>query len=159
MIDVTESDLRAALHVDRWVADVLARSPYADWAALRAFAHEAATPLSTAEIDEAMAAHPRIGDRPLGTAVADDFSRSEQQSPDVENQHLAKALAEGNATYEKRFGRVFLIRAAGRTRAEIVDELDRRLKLDDETELALIGDELRDITLLRLEKLYGGAAA
>jgi 2-oxo-4-hydroxy-4-carboxy-5-ureidoimidazoline decarboxylase len=159
MIDVTESDLRAALHVERWVADVLQGSPYADWPALSAAASEAASPLSTAEIDEAMAAHPRIGERPLGTTVADDFSRAEQQSPDVENQHLAKALAEGNATYEKRFGRVFLIRAAGRSRAEIVDTLERRLKLDDETELAIVGDELRDIALLRLEKLYGGAAA
>ncbi|BDZ48408.1 OHCU decarboxylase [Frondihabitans sucicola] len=157
MIDVSESDLRAALHVERWVAEVAAGSPYDDWEALRAASGAAATPLSPAEIDEALASHPRIGEKPTGADAAAEFSRAEQQAPDVDDQHLAKALAEGNATYEERFDRVFLIRAAGRTRAEIVEELDRRLKLDDETELAIVGDELRDIALLRLEKTYGAA--
>lgn len=157
MIEVEAGDLRAALHVERWVADVVAGSPYDDWSALRASAEAAATPLSASEIDEAMASHPRIGEKPAGSGAAADFSRGEQQAPDVDDQHLQKALAEGNATYEKRFDRVFLIRAAGRTRAEIVDELDRRLKLDDDTELAIVGDELRDIALLRLEKIYGPA--
>lgn len=156
MIEVAAEDLRAALHVERWVADVAAASPYADWAALHDAAASAATPLSPAEIDEAMASHPRIGERPQGGGASAEFSRAEQLSaPDVDDQHLAKALAEGNATYEKRFDRVFLIRAAGRSRAEIVDELDRRLKLDDETEQAIVGEELRDIALLRLEKTYG----
>ena len=160
MIEVRPADLRAALHVERWVADVEAASPFADWDALKQAAHDAATPLSTTEIDEAMASHPRIGEKPTEEGASADFSRAEQQSaPDVEDQHLAKALAEGNATYEKRFDRVFLIRAAGRSRAEIVEELDRRLKLDDETELAIVGEELRDIALLRLEKLYGAGAA
>ncbi|HEV7949033.1 MAG TPA: 2-oxo-4-hydroxy-4-carboxy-5-ureidoimidazoline decarboxylase, partial [Glaciihabitans sp.] len=54
------------------------------------------------------------------------------------------------AAYEARFGRVFLIRAAGRSRAEILSELTRRLELDDETELAIVGEQLRDIALLRL---------
>lgn len=158
MIDVAESDLRAALHVERWVAAVASGSPYADWEALRSRASDEATPLAPAEIDEAMTSHPRIGERPSGSGTAADFSRAEQQAPDVDDQHLAKALAEGNATYEQRYGRVFLIRAAGRSRAEIVDELERRLKLDDETELGIVGEELRDIALLRLEKLYGGGA-
>jgi 2-oxo-4-hydroxy-4-carboxy-5-ureidoimidazoline decarboxylase len=46
---------------------------------------------------------------------------------------------------------VFLIRARGRSRAEILAELTRRLGLDDATELAIVGSELRDIALLRLE--------
>jgi 2-oxo-4-hydroxy-4-carboxy-5-ureidoimidazoline decarboxylase len=158
MIDVSEADLATALHVSRFVDEVSAGSPYADWATLRDAAHASATPLSPAEVDEAMAAHPRIGEKPTGASAAAEFSRSEQQAPDVDDQHLAKALAEGNATYEARFGRVFLIRAAGRTRAEIVDELERRLKLDDATELSIVGQELRDIAVLRLESVYGPAA-
>jgi 2-oxo-4-hydroxy-4-carboxy-5-ureidoimidazoline decarboxylase len=155
MIEVAPADLRAALHVERWVSDVGAGSPYTDWTTLRAAAEASATPLSPAEIDEALASHPRIGEKPTGDGAAADFSRTEQLSaPDVEDQHIAAALAEGNATYEKRFDRVFLIRAAGRSRAEIVDELDRRLKLDDDSELEIVGAELRDIALLRLEKLY-----
>ena len=44
------------------------------------------------------------------------------------------ALAEGNREYEQRFGRVFLIRAAGRSSSEVLAELRRRLGNDDATE-------------------------
>jgi 2-oxo-4-hydroxy-4-carboxy-5-ureidoimidazoline decarboxylase len=162
MIDIDEREfregLRASLHVQRFIDEVAAAAPFADWTAMRETAEAVASPLSPAEITEALAVHPRIGEKPEGQGQAQAFSTAEQQSPDVDDQHLAKALAEGNATYEKRFGRVFLIRAAGRSRAEIVDELERRLKLDDQSELTVVGEELRDIALLRLEKLYGGAA-
>ena len=67
---------------------------------------------------------------------------------------LAEEIAAGNAAYEERFGRVFIIRAAGRTRREILDELTRRLELDDAIEIQIVGEQLRDIALLRLEKLY-----
>ena len=149
------ADLEASLGVSRWVDEVAALAPFDSWQSLKSAAYDAATPLDHDEILEAIAHHPRIGEKPTGTGAAAEFSRGEQQAPDVDDQHLAKALAEGNATYEKRFDRVFLIRAAGRSRAEIVDELDRRLKLDDETELAIVGAELRDIALLRLDKLSG----
>jgi 2-oxo-4-hydroxy-4-carboxy-5-ureidoimidazoline decarboxylase len=60
------------------------------------------------------------------------------------------AIADGNAAYE-RFGRVFLIRAAGRTPEQMRAELERRLGNDDETEAAEALDQLREIALLRLE--------
>ena len=61
------------------------------------------------------------------------------------------ALAEGNREYEQRFDRVFLIRAAGRSSAEILAELRRRLGNDDETERAETVAQLREIALLRLK--------
>jgi 2-oxo-4-hydroxy-4-carboxy-5-ureidoimidazoline decarboxylase len=60
-------------------------------------------------------------------------------------------LAAGNADYERRFDRVFLIRAAGRSRIEILSELERRLAHSDEQELPIVADELRQIALLRLQ--------
>jgi 2-oxo-4-hydroxy-4-carboxy-5-ureidoimidazoline decarboxylase len=160
MIDVSESELReglaASLHVRRWVDDVAAEAPFADFDALRRVAHDRATPLSPDEVDEAVSAHPRIGERSTRAGRDAAFSRAEQEAIDSDDGRLDKALLEGNATYEERFGRVFLIRAAGRSRAEIVDELQRRLTLDDETELAIVGEELRDIALLRLAQLFGG---
>ena len=62
-------------------------------------------------------------------------------------------LVAGNAAYEERFGRVFLIRAAGRDAEAILAELDRRLGNDDATERAETVDNLRQIALLRLEAL------
>ena len=61
------------------------------------------------------------------------------------------ALADGNQQYEKRFDRVFLIRAAGRSSAEILAELRRRLDNDDEAERAETVTQLREIALLRLK--------
>jgi 2-oxo-4-hydroxy-4-carboxy-5-ureidoimidazoline decarboxylase len=63
-------------------------------------------------------------------------------------------MAQGNAAYEARFGRVFLIRAAGRSRAEIFGELERRLDNDDATELRETAEQLRDIAVLRLQTVF-----
>ncbi|MBT2518715.1 2-oxo-4-hydroxy-4-carboxy-5-ureidoimidazoline decarboxylase [Streptomyces sp. ISL-90] len=150
-------ELRACLHVARWVDEVADAAPFDSLDALLAAASDAASPLSPAEIDEALASHPRIGEKPAGNGTAERFSRSEQSSADAEDPELAVAIAAGNRAYEERFGRVFLIRAAGRSRAEILAELSRRMRLDDDAELAVVGEQLREITLLRLERMYADA--
>ena len=61
-----------------------------------------------------------------------------------------EALREGNLAYEERFGRVFLIRAAGRSAEEMLAEVRRRLGNDDAAEAAEARDQLRQIALLRL---------
>jgi len=158
MIDVSPDQLRSCLAVERWVGQVASASPFESLESLIAYAGTAATPLATSEIDEAIAHHPRIGEKPVGQGASQDFSRREQSAADASDADLAAAIAAGNAAYEKRFGRVFIIRAAGRSRAEILSELDRRLKLDDAFELAIVGEQLRDIALLRLTALFGATA-
>jgi 2-oxo-4-hydroxy-4-carboxy-5-ureidoimidazoline decarboxylase len=154
MIAVTDAALRegltAALAVPRWVEDVASRAPFDTVAELLAVAHAAATPLSPDEVAQAIAHHPRIGEKPTGQGTAQAFSRAEQGS----SEEFADEIAAGNRAYEERFGRVFIIRAAGRSRAEILSELTRRLRLDDATEIVIVGEQLRDIALLRLEKLF-----
>jgi len=157
---LTADDLRdalpPALAVRRWADDLLAGAPYPSLDALVEAATTAATPLTEAEVDEALAAHPRIGERPTaahGEAEAR-FSRAEQASSDADDAELAARLAAGNRAYEDRFGRVFLIRAAGRTRAEILAELERRLRLDDDAELATVAAQLREIMALRLRATF-----
>ncbi|MFE5671288.1 2-oxo-4-hydroxy-4-carboxy-5-ureidoimidazoline decarboxylase [Agromyces sp. NPDC056523] len=154
-----EDQLRACLHVERWVRDVARGAPYDGVDELLAAADAAATPLSAAEIDEALSAHPRIGERAVGDGAAERFSRSEQAAADADDATLSAAIAQGNRDYEARFGRIFLIRAAGRSRAEILAELDRRLSLDDAAELAVVGEQLREIALLRLRTLHADSAA
>ena len=156
MIETTPADLRAALGVERWVTDLTATSPYDSLEALLSTAHTAATPLAPTEIDEAISHHPRIGEKPVGQGTAQDFSRREQ-GDDGDAVTLA-AIADGNAAYEERFGRIFIIRAAGRSKEEILAELHRRLTLPADEELSIVGEQLRDIALLRLEKLYSEEA-
>jgi 2-oxo-4-hydroxy-4-carboxy-5-ureidoimidazoline decarboxylase len=140
--------------VERWVADVAAAAPFDDLDALLAFAAEAATPLAPAEIEEALAHHPRIGEKPAAGATGADHSRREQASADADDPTLAARMAAGNAAYEERFGRIFLIRALGRSRAEILAELERRMTLDPDEELAVVGEQLREIALLRLTGMF-----
>ena len=157
-VELTDDELRdgltACLAVPRWVDEVAARAPYASLEELLAVAHDAADPLSAAEVDQALSAHPRIGDKVTGHRPEHRFSTAEQQDSRSEDEALAEQLADGNAAYEERFGRVFLIRAAGRSRPEILAELHRRLQLDPEAELARVGSELRDIALLRIPQLF-----
>jgi len=147
--------LMTCLAVPRWADEVAAQSPFDSAAALLAAARTAATPLSRSEIDEALSGHPRIGEAPRGDSQSARFSRTEQSSSDAADATLSAAITEGNRAYEERFGRVFLIRAAGRSRTEILAELHRRLALDDAAELRVVGTELRDIALLRLATLAG----
>jgi 2-oxo-4-hydroxy-4-carboxy-5-ureidoimidazoline decarboxylase len=146
-VTLDRDQLLSCLSVPRWADEVLAGEPYADRAAVMARADEAARALTDEELDQALAGHPRIGER--GGAQ----SQREQAGVDPASGDTAARLAAGNAAYEERFGRVFLIRAAGRDAEAILVELDRRLGNDEATERAETVDNLRQIALLRLEAL------
>lgn len=145
--------LRSCLAVPRWIDVVADAAPFASTDELLERARLAADPLTRDEIALALADHPRIGAKPQGDGRSAAFSRAEQQAPDADDPDLAARIAAGNAAYEEKFDRVFLIRAAGRTRAEILAEQQRRLALDDEEDLGIVAHELRAIALLRLERL------
>lgn len=145
--------LLECLRVERW-ADALAGRDFETADALVAAGIDAATPLSEPEVDEALSAHPRIGDRAEGDGAEAAFSRSEQASSQDPDEQLERMLREGNATYEAQFGRVFLIRAAGRDRREILGELDRRLMNDPGVETEEVAEQLRQIAALRLQHVW-----
>lgn len=68
---------------------------------------------------------------------------------------LAASMTAANAAYEERFGRIFLIRAAGRSPEEMLAELQRRLANDETTEADEAVEQLRQIALLRLRQTLG----
>jgi 2-oxo-4-hydroxy-4-carboxy-5-ureidoimidazoline decarboxylase len=159
-LDLSDRALReglaTCLAVPRWVDEVAAGAPYATLDDLLDAAGVAATPLNAAEVDQALAHHPRIGERPTGDDAA--FSAAEQASSASDDAELAEQLAEGNRAYEEKFGRIFLIRAAGRSRPEILAELQRRLPLESDAEIKVAAAELREIALRRVAKMFGGEA-
>jgi 2-oxo-4-hydroxy-4-carboxy-5-ureidoimidazoline decarboxylase len=140
--------------VPRWVTAVLDGRPYGSVAELHARAAALASTWTHDEVTEALSHHPRIGDRPEGQTAAAAASRHEQSSSAGADDDTAQAIRAGNAAYEQRFDRVFLIRAAGRTAPEVLAELDRRLANDDTTERAEVADQLREIALLRLDRSF-----
>ncbi|MDQ0643396.1 2-oxo-4-hydroxy-4-carboxy-5-ureidoimidazoline decarboxylase [Microbacterium murale] len=142
--------LRPCIDVTRWCEDIVDRRPFESIDSLVAEAAQAADPFTTQEIDSALAHHPRIGERAGGDSREATLSRSEQAGVDPSDEQVQQALREGNLAYEERFGRVFLIRAAGRSATEILSSLRERLQHDSDSEERIIAGQLREIALLRL---------
>src|SRR3954447_11213709 len=145
--------LRACNAAPRFVSEVLAGRPYPDADAVVARAEQVARSLSWDEVSVALAAHPRIGDRPEGSSAEARASRKEQGSMTDADAATRAALVDGNRAYEERFGHVFLIRAAGRSPEDMLAELRRRLANDAEAERAEATEQLAQITGLRVRGL------
>ena len=151
--DEAVGELLAVCHSRRWAKQVAAGRPYADVAELQRAADEVWTQLDPDDWREAIEAHPRIGERGGGSA---DWSRQEQAGVGAAGEDVQAAIARGNAEYERRFGHVFLISAAGRSAEEILANLQARLDNDPDTELRVAAEEHRRITRLRIERLVQG---
>ena len=149
-----EEDLLACCAAREWGAAIVAKRPFRERLEIIAAADAAARALSWDEVVMALSAHPRIGERAGGDSREAAWSRREQSAAAQSSDELTKAaLVDVNQAYEKRFGRVFLIFASGRTQAEILAAARERLANDEETERVIVADELRKIALLRLERV------
>ncbi|SFT55541.1 2-oxo-4-hydroxy-4-carboxy-5-ureidoimidazoline decarboxylase [Arthrobacter sp. ov118] len=147
--------LRPCLDIERWIAEIVDSRPFGNRGSLREAAVRAADPFTGEEVEAALAHHPRIGERAAGNSTEARLSQSEQATLGASDPAVAAAIAEGNRAYEEKFGQVFLIRAAGRSREEILAALNARLAHTSEEEQPIIGQQLREIAVLRLEGLIG----
>ena len=136
----------------RWADEVAAGRPFDNLNQLEARMVAAAATLTDDELERALARHPRIGERADTQKHDAEHSTREQSGVDAADAELARELREGNVAYEDRFGRVFIIRAAGRDGREILRELRRRLVNDDERERAETIEQLTQIALLRIRE-------
>lgn len=152
--------LRACCGSDLWVREMVARRPFTGVGTLLAAGDAAWGATRPADWDEAFAHHPRIGERRAAVAVsaaASAWSAGEQPAGHV-TPATRQALADAHSEYEARFGRIYIVCAAGLSMAEILEGLRRRLRNDPETELRIAAEEQRKITALRLRKLVGDLA-
>jgi len=110
--------------------------------------------LSPDDWNEAFRSHPRIGQRQTGPVIAQstEWSRNEQSGMVRSSTEVRSALEEGNQHYERRFGRIYIVCATGKSAEEMLADLQRRLHNDAETELREAVEQQRQITRLRLRK-------
>ncbi len=148
-----DAALRPCVDIDSWVDALVAGRPYDAVADVLAVADLQARTWSPAEVEKALADHPRIGERHAGSGASAAMSRGEQSGVDPHDAEVQRRLAEDNAAYEDRFDRIYLVRAAGRSAEEILELLEQRLTNDPDTELAVTAGQLREIAVLRLEGL------
>lgn len=150
-----EKEALARLHpcvaLPGWAKALAHGRPYASRDELFSTAKALMQRWDEAALAQALSAHPRIGEKPAGARAEAALSRQEQGAVNESDADLAQALREGNARYEARFGRVFLIRAKGRSGENILQILNARLANSDAQEVQAALEQLREITLLRLE--------
>lgn len=163
-----------------WADRMAARRPLPDEATLLAASDETWRNLAEADWMEAFRSHPRIGESGIGESgigesrigesrtggaktgkseasqpvpvQSSSWSRQEQQYVTAADDEIKAELAQANKEYERRFNRIFIVCATGKSGPDILDILRRRLHNDDETELHEAAEEQRLITHIRLKK-------
>lgn len=150
--EVARAELKTCLDVPRWIDAVMAGRPYPSAQHVLHEARSAAADFTDDELQAALGKHPRIGEK-AGAGHDVEFSKKEQSAVGTADAAVQQAILDGNVQYENTFGRVFLIRAAGRPAEEILAELRRRLGNTPEQERAEVVTQLREIALIRLESI------
>jgi 2-oxo-4-hydroxy-4-carboxy-5-ureidoimidazoline decarboxylase len=145
-------ELLACCSAERWVSDVGSGRPYPSVDDLLARSDASVAGLAQADLEQALAGHPRIGD-PVAGGAASGRSHQEQAGVHTAASATIQGLAEGNEAYERRFGHIYLVCASGRSGAELLDLLTVRLANDPGTEWGVVRGELGKINRIRLLKL------
>jgi 2-oxo-4-hydroxy-4-carboxy-5-ureidoimidazoline decarboxylase len=145
-----DQELLACCAAPAFARAVTAGRPFADRAAFLAAADAALRSLTWPDVAQALAGHPRIGERPAGADREAAWSRREQSGIEAGDELVA-----ANRAYEDRFGHVLLVFASGKTKQDVLAAARQRLGNDVATERAVVAEELRRIALVRLERLVG----
>jgi 2-oxo-4-hydroxy-4-carboxy-5-ureidoimidazoline decarboxylase len=138
-----------------WADQMAARRPIRNEATLLAACDEVWRSLREPDWAEAFGSHPRIGESRAPAAASTpstSWSGEEQQKVTASGEDIKLALAERNRAYERRFNRIFIVCATGKSASEILEILERRLQNDDRTELLVAAEEQRQISHIRLKK-------
>ena len=139
-----------------WAASMVQQRPFNSAEALFAAADDVWWTMSASEWQQAFDSHPRIGEKQARSATSKSLAWSEGEqaaaNPDTQTQ---TELAEANRAYEQKFDRIFIVCATGKSSAEMLAILRRRMQNDPATELQEAAEQQRQITQLRLRKWLG----
>jgi 2-oxo-4-hydroxy-4-carboxy-5-ureidoimidazoline decarboxylase len=140
----------------RWVERVIARRPYATLGELIELSDDVWRGLDERDWLEAFAHHPRIGGRQSTVPQSDraaGWSTAEQSAVATAPESTRSELSAVNEEYERRFGFIYIVCAAGRSAAELLALARARLGNAPEQELHVAANEQRLITNRRLRTL------
>jgi OHCU decarboxylase len=167
-IDEAMSAILACCGSKAWAQGMVARRPLADEAALLAASNETWRNLAPSDWMETFRSHPRIGElrpscletqSPPASSLPDqsvEWSAQEQRNVGGAEAAVKIALADANREYERRFHRIFIVCATGKSAPEILGILRRRLQNDTESELHEAAEQQRQIMEIRLRKWLQG---
>ncbi len=130
-----------------WTERMIGNRPFADGDAVLVAARAAFDALGESDWLEALAGHPRIGER------GDQQANREQGGTAGAESSVLEQLAEANKEYEETFGFTYIVYASGKTAEEMLDIARGRLGNTREEELVNAAVEQRAITETRLRRM------
>ena len=139
----------------RWAHALARLRPFENAEVLFAHSDEIWRQLDPADWYEAFSSHPRIGEKKApesATAKSAHWSGQEQNGVPQSGEEIQEQLRRANEEYEKRFGRIYIVCATGKSAEEMLAILYRRLENDETSELHEAAEQQRQITQLRLRK-------
>ena len=140
-----------------WVNKMLAFFPIDGFEKLLKIAEEKWYQCSEKDWKEAFTQHPKIGDiesLKKKFATTANWASREQAGATNASQETLEALAEGNQSYENKFGYIFIVCATGKSAEEMLGMLESRLLNEPKDEIRIAAAEQNKITKIRLEKLF-----
>jgi 2-oxo-4-hydroxy-4-carboxy-5-ureidoimidazoline decarboxylase len=150
----------------RWARLMSEQRPFGSLSQMEETAEDIWGSLNREDWLEAFAGHATIGGTPVvpsgaGSTVGDrtsaqSWASNEQSGMNAASPDVRERLAAANRDYEARFGYIFIVCATGKSAAEMLDMVERRMGHDPETEIAVAANEQRKITRLRLMRLVEG---
>jgi len=153
--DEAEGEILPCCGSKAWARGMAARRPILDEAALLAASDQVWKNLPASDWMEAFQNHLRIGESRApesSSARSAAWSGEEQRRVGSASEDVKVALAKENRAYEKRFHRIFIVCATGKSAPEILEILRRRLRNDETRELHEAAEQQRQIAHLRLKK-------
>lgn len=138
---------------EAWAKKLAELRPFASVAELAAASDMVWRALPERDWVQAFESHPRIGQRHAKAATAKSLKWSEGEQATANPDEAARvALELGNAAYEAKFGRTFIVCATGKSAAEMLAILQGRMSNDAGAEMLEAAEQQRLITQLRLKK-------
>lgn len=139
-----------------WAVGMVNHAPYDTPQELYETSDKVWWSLTPADWQVAFDSHPRIGEHKAKAATEQSLQWSAgEQSAASDVDKVKEELAEANKAYEKKFGRIFIVCATGKSASEMLFILTDRLANDPATELREAAEQQRQITQLRLRKWLG----
>lgn len=151
-----ETKLEQCCAATSWYKGLAAEFPFESISDLKGNSNRIWAACSELDYLEAFHGHPKIGDvdsLAKKFQATKQWAGNEQELVEQASMDVIKALSEGNAAYEARFGFIFIVFATGKTAQQMLDLLLERLPNGRELELEIAAAEQHKITTLRIQKI------
>ncbi len=140
-----------------WIPErAWAARPFADVDALHRAMMRVVREADPAEQLALIAAHPELAGKEAAEGTLTNDSTSEQRGAGLDqcSPEELRRLRGLNAAYRQQFGFPFVIAVKGRSRYQIMDAIEQRLRNDRETEFDTCLDQIGQIARFRLDARF-----